>query len=168
MESRKFAIGAFCLVLSLFMVQFVHFCSAISYTEASEALELAENDLNSAFVAVAEAESAGAVVSELLEKLNLAGVFLSESQSSFGAEDYDRAFSSATACIVAVEDLVGSSRYLKVQAETVYNDRLFLTAIGSSVGLALVLFLGFIFWRFIKRRYFKRTFEMKPKGVNYQ
>jgi len=160
--------GTVCLtVLFLFVVQFVPLCFAVSSDEAGEAVKTAEQDLSSAFMAVAETEVAGANVSVLLDKLNAAGVFLSEAHSTFSAGNYESAFSSAVACSSAVEGVVGDAARLKMDVEVASVESLFLTTAGSVIGVGLVLILGFIGWRFLKRRYFRRVLEMKPKVVDH-
>ena len=163
-ERRHCVNGAVCLaVLVLFVVQFVPLCFAVSFDEAGEALRMAEQDLGSAFVAVAEAEGAGADVSVLLDKLDAAGVFLSEAHSAFKVGNYESAFSFAVACSSAVEGLVGEGAHLKVDAEIAHNASLFLTLIVSGIGVGVVLVCAFFGWRFLKRRYFRRVLDMKPE-----
>jgi hypothetical protein len=160
--------GTVCLtVLFLFVVQFVPLCFAVSFDEAGEAVKTAERDLGSAFMAVAEAEGAGANVSVLLDKLGAAGVFLSEAHSAFSAGNYESAFSSAVACSSAAEGVFGDAARLKMDAEVASVESLFLTTAGSVIGVGLVLILGFVGWRFLKRRYFRRVLEMKPKVVDH-
>lgn len=166
---RHYVTGAVCIaVMFLFVVKFAPLCIAVSSDEAGEAVKTAERDLGSAFMAVAEAEGAGANVSVLLDKLNAGGVFLSEAHSAFSAGNYESAFSSALACSSAVEGVVGDAARLKIAAEVASVANIFLTTTGSVIGLALVLILGFVGWRFLKRRYFRRVLEMKPKVVDHE
>jgi hypothetical protein len=63
-------------------------------------------------------------------------------------------------CSNAVEGVAGDAARLKTDAE---SDRLLLSSVGSSVGLVLLLVFGFLGWKLLKRRYFKRTLDMKPQ-----
>jgi hypothetical protein len=161
---RRCVIGAVCLVvLVLFVVGFVPLCFAVSFDEAAETIGRAESDLGSAFVAVAAAEGAGADVSLLLDKLDAAGVFLSEAHSAFRVGNYEGAFSSAVACSSAVEGVVGEGARLKVDAEISHNTMLLLTVVVTGVGVGLLLVFAFFGWRFLKRKYFRRILDMKPQ-----
>jgi hypothetical protein len=152
---------AICLiVLMLLAAWFVPACFAVDAVEANAAIGQAERDLGSAYVAVAEAEGAGADVSVLLNKLEGAGDFLSEAYSAFRVGDYENASVLAMECSNAVEGVAGDAARLKTDAE---SDRLLLSSVGSSVGLVLLLVFGFLGWKLLKRRYFKRTLDMKPQ-----
>src|SRR3972149_4144133 len=75
-------------VLMLLAIWFVPDCFAVDAVGTNDAIGQAERDLSSAYVAVAEAEDAGADVSLLLNKLEGAGGFLSAAYSAFRAGDY--------------------------------------------------------------------------------
>ena len=166
---RRCVLGAVCLAaLVLFVVQFVPLCFAVSFDEAAEAVGRAERDSGSAFVAVAEAAGAGADVSVLLDKLDGAGVFLSEANAAFRVGDYESAFSSAVACSSAVEGVVGDAARLKVAAEVAHNASFVLTLVVSVIGVAVILVCAFFGWMFLKRRYFRRVLGMKPEVEGVQ
>ena len=150
-------------VFMLLAVWLVPCCFAVDAVEADAAIGQAERDLGSAYVAVAEAEGAGADVSVLLNKLEGAGGFLSAAYSAFRAGDYENASVLAMDCNRAVEGVAGDAALLKTDAERAESDRLLLSSVGSSVGLVLLLAFGFLGWKFLKQRYFKRTLDMKPQ-----
>jgi hypothetical protein len=153
---------AVCLIVLMFVaVWFVPACFAVDDVEASGAIGQAESDLGSAYVGVVEAEGAGADVSVLLSKLSSAGDFLSEAYSAFRVGDYGSASALAGECSSAVEGVVGDAASLKMDAERARGDRLLLTVVVSSVGLILLVVFGFLGWRSLKGRYFKRTVDMK-------
>ena len=150
-------------LLILIITQFIPACFAVSSDEASDAIKQADRDLGSAFVAVAEAEGAGADVSVFLSKLGSAGDFLSEAYVAFRARDYGNASLFAMECSNAVESVARDGARLKADAEREHSDRLLLTAAWSGVGLVLLLVLGFFGWKFLKRWYFRRILGMKPQ-----
>lgn len=166
---RRFVFVAGCVaVMFLFVVQFVPVCFAVGFDEAAEAMGRAERDLGSAFVAVAEAEGAGANVSVLLGKLDAAGVFLSEADAAFRVGDYESAFSSAAACSSAVEGVIGDAARLKVAAELNQKVAFVVTLVASGVGVAVISVCAFFGWIFLKRRYFRRVLDMKPEVEGVQ
>jgi hypothetical protein len=163
-ETKSCRSIAVCLTVSMLLaVWFVPACFAVDAVEASGAISQAERDLGSAYVVVAEAESAGADVSVLLNKLGSAGDFLSEAYVAFRAGDYGNASVLAMECSRAVEGVVGDATRLKADAERAHSDRLLLTVTESGVGLILLLVLGFSGWRFLKRRYYGRVLDTKPQ-----
>jgi len=163
-ETKSHRSVAICLTVSMLLaVWLVPTCLAVDANEASVAINQAERDLGLAFAMVAEAESAGADVSALLNKLDIAGDFLSEAKAAFGTGDYENANPLAVDCSHTVEGLADDAASLKLDAEKAQSDRLLFTAMWSGVGLVLLLVLGFLGWKFLKRRYFRRILDMKPQ-----
>jgi hypothetical protein len=150
-------------VLVLLAVLFVPSCFAVGACEASTAVGQAEHDLGSAYIAVAEAEDAGADVSALLNKLNSTGDFLSEAYAALSIGNYVSASVLAIDCSSAVEGIAGDAARLKADAERASSDRLFLAVAESGVGLGLLFVFGFLGWKLLKRWYFKRALDMKPQ-----
>jgi len=142
---------------------FMTTCFAADKAVADEALIDAENDLASAYVAVAEAEGAGANVCELLAKLTIAGNLLADANNSYRLSDYDNAYSCAANCSNIVNGIISEASSLKLEAEQVYKERLFATAAMSSAGLSVLFVLSLFAWRFLKKKYFKRVLKMKPE-----
>jgi hypothetical protein len=153
-----------CLLSAAMVLWFLPTCFAISKVDASTAISQAEQDLGSAYTSVFEADAAGASVSALMDKLDVAGEFVSEAHSLFNLGDYDNAFTSAQACSSAVEGVVGEAARLKVDAEITHNAGLFLSAVVSGVGVGLFLLFAFFGWRILKRWYFRRLLDMKPEA----
>jgi hypothetical protein len=154
---------AVCLAMSIILVWFVPLCFAVSIDEAAEAIGRAEYDLGSAFVAVAEAERAGADVSVLLDKLDSAGGFLSEANVAVSAGNYESAYSFAVACSSAVDGVAEDAVRLKVAAEIAQSASFFSTLIVSGIGVGVVIVGACFVWWFLKRRYFRRVLDMKPE-----
>ena len=151
------------VVFILVFSWFVHVCFAVDKVAVDGALVDAENDLVSAYVAVGEAEKAGANVSELLVKLRLAGTLLGQACNTNRTGDYDEAYSFAVNCSESVDGMVDEALGLKLEAEKAYSGRLFMTGVVSGVALCVFFVLGLFGWRFLKRSYLRRVLEMKPK-----
>lgn len=138
-------------------------CFGVGRDEADLAIGVAEADVAAGFVAVAEAEEAGAGVSGLVERLVAAGELLADAYAAFRAEDYEAAGLLAEECRVAVDGVVGEAEGLRDQAKVAYRDTLFWTLLGSSVGLGVFLVLSFIVWGFVRKRFVGRVLELKPE-----
>jgi hypothetical protein len=154
---------AFCVAVSIILMWFVPLCFGVSIDEVAEAIGRAEYDVGSAFVAVAEAERAGADVSVLLDTLDSAGGFLSEANVAFSAGNYESAFSFAVACSSTVAGVAEDAARLKVAAEIAESASFFSTLIVSGIGVGVVLACACFVWWFLKRRYFRRVLDMKPE-----
>ena len=151
------------VVFILMFFWFVHVCFAVDKAAVDGALVDAENDLVSAYVAVGEAEKAGANVSELLVKLRFAGALLGQACNANRTGDYDKAYSFAVNCSESVDGMVDEALGLKLEAENAYSGRLFMTTAVSSVALCVFFVLGLFGWRFLKKKYVERVLGMKPK-----
>ena len=120
---------------------------------ATASIEGAENALVSAYQAVLQAEEAGANVSGLLAQLNDAGEFLAEAQVAFRLEDFDNAIGSADQCKDVGIDVENEAYELKNSAWHENIQRLWLTIMGSVLGVIVIVSGSFWAWRFLKRRY---------------
>ncbi|MCW4045322.1 MAG: hypothetical protein NWE94_07395 [Candidatus Bathyarchaeota archaeon] len=138
--------------------------SALSAEETSAAINQAENDLTSAYTAVVEAETAGADVSALLNPLQSAGAFLSQAYVAFKTADYERAHVLAAECARTLGGVAEDAATLKANAEKARFNKLLLSAVVSSVGLILFLFIGLLGWKFLKKRYINQALNLKPEA----
>jgi hypothetical protein len=161
MVNRKILICYVTFTLALAL--FTHSCLAVDRRSAEEALANAESDLASAYGAVAEAERAGANVSELFDKLRLAGDLLAEANNTCRLGDYDVAYSYAINCSDTVEGIASQALDMKLEAEKTCSERLFFTAALSSIGLSALFVVSLFGWRFFKRKYVRRVLGMKPE-----
>ena len=135
--------------------------SAINSDEAADAISHAEQDLGSAYSAVADAEKVGVDVSELQANLSVSGDFLSEAHMAFEIGDYENARLLAIESSSGLDGVALDATHLKGEAEDAHDRLVFLTVFGSSIGLVLLTIFGLLGWRFLKRRYFGRDFHAK-------
>jgi len=152
-----------CFMFILMFSLFAHVCFAVDKAAVDGALIDAENDLVSAYVAVGEAEKAGANVSELLVELRFAGTLLAGACNTNRTGDYDKAYSFAINCSESVNGIADEALGLKLEAEKAYSGRLFMTGAVSSVALSVLFVLSLFGWRFLKKKYVERVLGMKPK-----
>ena len=159
---KKSKVIAFCFVALAFVAGCIPACFGIDVVGASEAINQAEMKIALAFSAVADAYNAGADVKELLEKLVVAGDFLTEANMAFRSGDFETAYSLALNCRSNIENLDTEAEVLMANVYAEKNNLIIWTVTGSFVGLILLVVLGIIGWRFLKRHYYERVFDMKP------
>jgi hypothetical protein len=167
LEKKKRRGAVVCIAVVLIMVVcFVQGCFAADESDASDAIREAEKDLNEAYVAVVEADAAGADVSNLSNELNSAGAYLSSANAAFDVGDYDGALVFATECINSVKGISGEAENLESYAKGVRSNTIFLAVFVSVFGVVSVVVLGFIGWELLKRRRFKEILDKKPVTVD--
>ncbi len=139
----------FVLLLSCLCVQ----CRAASETDAQSAVSEASQRIVTCYGEVANASSAGANVSALLQVLNTAGDLLSRAQLALADGDFN---SSSALALQSQQALVG----FDAQSESLRSAALhsgfvdfWVDVVGSSVGAVAVLVLGFFVWRFLSKKY---------------
>jgi len=159
-----------CQVLILFLcaltltTALVSLCFAADAVEATGKIDDAESNLNSAFEAVYQAQNAGADIRDLVVRLGTAGDLLSKAYAEFRVGDYESAATLATDCSHTVEGIASEAIELRAKTEIEKSDRMLLTFAGSGIGLAFLLVSGITGWRFLKKRYWKRVYEMRPEA----
>ncbi len=156
------------LVLSVF--SFPLFVSGVFGVDGEDvavsAVDRAEAAVASAYEAVLDAEEAGADVSGLLVRLNVAGGYLAEAHVWFGLGDFDEAVRLADLCYDVVVDVSGEAFVLRSEAHGLWATDFVVKMVGSMVGVVVVVFLGFVVWRVFKRRYSRRVLGLRPEVVS--
>lgn len=142
-------------------------CSAYAYISDEASSKIAEADaaIRQAFVAVSDADKAGANVSSLAFTLNEAGGLLADANTAFRIGDYGNASSLAEQSISLVNGLVQEAGSFKTMAESEKLSSLIWTTALASIGLSMLFVASLFGWRLIKSRRFKNVLEMKPEGV---
>lgn len=135
----------------------------IGENEAASALTDAERSVGSAYGAVLEAEQAGAKVSSLLDHLNEAGENLSVAHMAYTQGDFQKASDFANSSRNIGEEVQNAAVTLKNSALYESAQRMWLTMIGSIVGVIIVFLGSFWVWRVFKSRYYGRVLGMKPE-----
>jgi len=154
---------AFCIVITALAAAILPSCNAIEAFEANGAINEAESRVNLVFVAVSEADAAGAGVGDLIAQLQIAGNLLSEAHAKFRIGDYDAASALALQCSTSVEPLISEAALLTAVAEREKTDNLLLTIIASSIGLISLLILGIVGWPLFEKRQREKLLRMKPE-----
>jgi len=160
---KSYKAAAIFLAMSTFLVACMPGCLAVDSITAVNAVNAAELGLNSVFVAVAEAENAGADVQKLLAQLEIAGDLLSAAYLAFRANNFEAAVSIAEECKKAIAGIRNEADRLRAEADRTKTDTLLLNVFLSSLGLILLLIFSVVGWRALKKRFLGHILEMKPE-----
>jgi hypothetical protein len=135
---------------------------AIGAEEASAVVADADLALRGAFVAVLDAESAGANVSGLIGRLNEAGVALTGARVALAAGNYGDAVSRAGECRGLGASVVLDAGVLKndaVAQASLWWVRMLLSVVGSVVFVVVLFFV----WLRFKRYYADKLLGCRPE-----
>ena len=152
---------------------FILFSTLMLSTSASSNQETAIFSISEADYSMAQtyedvldAEEAGADVSGLLDRLDVAGEYLAEAHIWYRLGDFENATRFAGLCFGVVEEARGEAYRLKSGAYGLWTAGLFVRIIGSFVGVVVVVLLGYVVWRAFKRRYQRRVLGLKLEVVS--
>jgi len=153
------------LILSVSIFPIFAFMPLASSSEdiAVLAINRAEEVVALAYQSVLEAEMAGADVSGLLTRLNVAGELLAEARISYRLENFDGAVGSANRCYEEGEEVRVDADRLRDLAVEDGRQRFLWTMLWSILGVVTILCLSFLGWRVFKRRYYRRVLGMRPE-----
>lgn len=133
---------------------------------AVSAVNGAEQAVTRTYRAVLEAESAGADVSGLLERLDVAARYLALARICLRIGDFDGAVGNASFCVETLDRIVDDAGVLRDRAVRELGERSWMAIGGSIVGVVAVVCVGFLGWNLFKKRYYERTLKMKPEVVD--
>jgi hypothetical protein len=152
--SKLFVFSALLLFLLPFPILLVN---ASSEDVATLALTEAEDALVSAHEAVLEAEQAGANVSGLLGKSNLASEYLAEAHVWYRLGVFENASRFAGLCSDVIGGVRSEAFELRDEAKRLGEADFVVNMINSAVGVIVVLVSCSVAWFVFKRRYRRRV-----------
>ena len=134
------------------------------------ALDLAEAEeaLDSAYVAVLDAEEAGANTTGLLVRLSVGGEYLAEAHNWYRSGAFENASRFIGFCQEVIGDVGSEAVALREEAERLAREDVLVRVFGSSVGVVVVLVLGFLVWGVFRRNYIKRRMRSRPEVVTHE
>jgi len=133
---------------------------------AASAVDRAEVAVVSAYEAVLGAEQAGADVTDLLARLNVAGEYLANAHVLYSLGDFENATRFANLCYDVGEEVRNEAVELKNEAHELWVTNLIVRMNLSIISVVIIVFLSFLGWHVFKRRYHRRILGMKPEVVS--
>ena len=152
------------LLVSLLSVSFPTINAATEAT-AIQAINQSEDVFASAYETVLETEQAGANVSVLLDRLNIAGENLAEAQMLLRLGNFDAAVHSAELSSDQIDGtFMNTAEKLKNEAQEFESEHWFVNVITSIVALIAAISGTSIAWIIFKRRHFSTSEKDKRRG----
>lgn len=125
-------------------------------------LNTANEAVEKAFVAVYEAEKAGANVTTLVAQLNLAAELLAQAENLYSVGDLESAGIQADSVLLITKEVSSLSQDAKQLALITSQNNFWLTMVFTIVGICILSFVLVISWWLFKRYYIKNLYKAKP------
>jgi hypothetical protein len=152
MQAKTMWKRMFLLTLTLcFMLSAVAVARA-AQEDASSALASARDTLVQCYSVACDAEAAGANITELQNRLNVAGALLSHAELAFSQGDYESAASLAFQARGALDGFIAQADSLRASAAEARSWDFRINIVGSAVASVAILAAGAGVWHVLKRR----------------
>lgn len=134
-----------------------------SQEQAASAIYEAEQAIVLGYEAVLAAEEAGGNVTGLLAGLNDAVALLVDARRAFNVSLFEEAISLAGSASAAGDTVRSAANTLEIQAAEAKATRTTRFLIASFVAVPLVLAVGLLGYRYVKKRHHQQLLKMKPE-----
>jgi hypothetical protein len=128
-------------------------------------LQFATNEFAQAFVAVSDAQKAGANVTFLVAQLNSAAGSLSQADMLFARGDFNGTVAAASAASLAAQSIIPQAQSLEAAAQVSSRNAAFNSVIFSVAGVVVFLSVLFLIWSYVKKSYLRNILEAKPEVI---
>jgi len=153
LKTKCISAFVFFLFFSILSASFIFKVSASTKDEAESAIRSSEERILECYLAVLDAERAGADVKQLLIVLNNAGGLLAKARLAYKEGDFSAAKDLAYQSLRRLDGFIGRAEALRDAASREGFYDFMVNFVGSISGaIALVLF-SFVLWRFLERKY---------------
>jgi hypothetical protein len=150
LKTAFIVVACACILLSMFLTPL---CSASAEDDARSAITVAKQRITVCYVAVAEADKAGANVSNLLSTLDAAGMNVSRADLAFQNGNFTSAYDLAVQSQGALEGFETQANSIREAAERSSSVDFWVNVVGSSTGAVAVVVGSFALWLLLKKRY---------------
>jgi hypothetical protein len=154
--------------VSVLYMLFLSSCIFRSSAESSEAEAHAVLDnvgalLDKTYLAISEAETAGANITQLKVKINHAGDLLAIAYTRLGTGNSNEAVDFALQANESLEGIDQEVSELTIAAREGGSHRFQWAVLESSIAVSLAVFIVLTGWIYFKKNYVKRVLKMKPE-----
>jgi hypothetical protein len=149
------------LILSLCILSI--YPVAAQTDQAASKLQLAQTRVDQAFVAVLDAEKAGANITDLLVQLNIAQNILAQAENSNRIGEFNATVNYADTVIPLAQQVTGAAQNAKQTALVSSQNALLATIALTIIGTIIFILILLLVWRKFKQYYIKNLSEAKPE-----
>lgn len=151
------------LVLLVFLMSISSFNHVVAQTDQTMTLQTANSAFEEAFNTVLDAEQAGANVTALLGRLNVAADLLAQVEMAYRHGDPTTVADNADIALTIVLEVKTNAYTAKEAALVAYQNNFLSIGVLSVVDSVLFVFLLFLVWRLLKQRHIKDLLRSKPE-----
>jgi hypothetical protein len=154
------------LLATILLLSAVYFPSSVfaEQSSADSAIASAKQQIVTCYNAVKAAEAAGANISSLTSILNGAGLLLSQSELAYSKSDFATAQNLAVQTTQSLSNFVSEANVLRDTAAQLMTLDFYYNIVGSIAGTIVVIVVGFVVWRFVKKRFM--SLEVQNDGLS--
>jgi hypothetical protein len=131
--------------------------------QTSSKLQAANTAVERAFIAVLDAEKAGANVTVLLVQLNVAEGFLAQAENSYRTGYYSGATAQAGIVLSTAQQVTVAAQDAKQTAIASGQNAIWYTIVFTAIGIFDFVLALFMVWHWFKRRYINNLSQAKPE-----
>ncbi len=143
-------LALFLLAVTICLPSLVH---AETQSSASTELASAQSTLVDCFNAAKAAETAGANITELTSKLNVAGSLFSQAEFAYSSGNFSGAYTLASQSQSELSNFAYAASFLQSSASQKQSTDFLLTFVVPIIGAFVVVNVSAIVWILLKRKY---------------
>jgi histidyl-tRNA synthetase len=158
---KKIAISLLIIIISLSPNLIIS--NAVDFRDARRSIEIAENEIKTAYLQIVEVERARGNISELLSQLDKATNFLEKAENDLNKKNYDNVIKFTNESIKESRAVLKNAKRIKENLElrTKINLR---NQVSLSISYSfLIILFGYASWFYFKRHYKRKILKTKPE-----
>jgi hypothetical protein len=132
----------------------------------NSSIQAANDAVNQAFIAVLDAEQAGANVTSLLSQLNGAAKLLANAENAMRAGNADNAANNADTAVSIARQVTSQAQRNKESALASKQDALVINIAWTITASVILVIILILLWWWTKKRYVNTLMKAKPEVVS--
>lgn len=129
-------------------------------------LQQANAALGQAFTSVSSAESAGANVTSLVDRLNVAANLLAQAENAYRTGNNITAIADSAAVLPITQQVTSAAQAAKQTALSSNQNEFWKAIVIAISAIACFVLILFLIWRTFKKSYISRLMKSTPEATN--